>query len=173
MRTKLRLYAAVFGIVALGVLVSGTAVASAHGDGKRTLRIEASQIQFEVVDLGTEGTSLGDEFVLSEALSVRGREVGTSGVVCTVTEFTPPYEVTTYHCVGTLSLRRGQITLQGLIELQGLDDPGPFTVAITGGTGAFRGAGGEAVVREMAASAVYKLHFDSRKDSHKKHHHGR
>ena len=170
MRTKLRLYAGMFAIVALGVLVSSTAVATAHGDGKRTLRISASQIQFEVVDLGPEGTSLGDEFVLSEALSVRGREVGTSGVVCTVTEFSPPYEVTTYHCVGTLSLGRGQITLQGLIELQSLDDPGPFIVAITGGTGAFRGAGGEAVVREMGASAVYKLHFDSRK---KHHHHGR
>jgi hypothetical protein len=137
--TKLRLYAAVFAIVGLGVLVSGTAVATAaghgNGHGKKTLRVVAEEIQFEFVDLGTTGPSLGDELVFSEALSVRGREVGTSGVVCTITEFSPPYEVTTFHCVGTLSLRRGQITLQGLIEVQGEDDPGPFTVAITGGTG--------------------------------------
>jgi hypothetical protein len=172
--TKLRLYAAVFAIVGLGVLVSGTAVATADGHGKRTLRVAATEIQFEFLDLGTTGMSLGDELVFSERLFVRGREAGTSGVVCTVTEFSPPYEVTTFHCVGTLSLRRGQITLQGLIEVQGEDDPGPFTVAITGGTGAFRGAGGEAVVREVSSErSVYKLRFDSGKDSHKKQHHGR
>jgi hypothetical protein len=166
-RTKLRLYAAVFAIVGLGVLVSGAAAATANGHGKRTLRIVATEIQSEFVDLGTSGPSLGDELVFSEALFVHGREVGTSGVVCTATQVTPPYDVLTFQCVGTLSLRHGQITLQGLIEVQGQDDPGPFIVAITGGTGAFRGAGGEAVVRQVSqVRSIYKLRFDS----HKKHH---
>ena len=63
-------------------------------------------------------------------------------------------------------LRRGQITLQGLIEVQGLDDPGPFVVAITGGTGAYRGASGEALVRDpIGPRRIYKLSFDSK---HKK-----
>jgi hypothetical protein len=81
-----------------------------------------------------------------------------------------PYDVLTFHCVATLSLRRGDVTLQGLIEVQGEDDTGPFLVAITGGTGAYRGAGGEAVVRGTDDGSIYKLRFDSSK---KKQHGGR
>lgn len=169
MRTKLRLFVAVFAIVALGVLAAGASVASAHGKGKHTLRLVATQIQSEFLDLGTPGPSLGDQFVFSERLFRDGREVGVSGGVCTITQVIPPYDVQPFHCVATLSLRRGQITLQGLIELQGEDDPGPFTVAITGGTGAFFGAGGEAVIRRVSPTrSVYKLRFDSRKKFHYK-----
>jgi hypothetical protein len=168
-RTKLRLYSAVLATVALGVLVSGTAVATAAGDGKRTLRLVATEIQSEFLDLGTPGPSLGDEFVFSETLSRHGREVGVSGGVCTATQVVPPYDVLTFHCVATLSLRRGQITLQGLIEVQGEDDPGPFRAAITGGTGAFVGAGGEAVIRGVnPTTTIYKLRFDSSKKRHRK-----
>jgi hypothetical protein len=162
-RIKLKLYSAVLAIVALGVLVSGTADAAADGKGKKTVRIVAKQNQFQILDLGTPGASLGDEFVFSETLFRRGREVGVSGGVCTATSVAPPYDVLTFHCVATLSLRRGQITLQGLIELQGVDDPGPFTLAITGGTGAFFGAGGEAVIRRATATrTIYKLRFETR-----------
>jgi hypothetical protein len=169
-RTKLRLFTAVLAIVALGVLVSGTAVASAHGKGKQKqiLRLVANETQSEFLDVGATGPSLGDQLVFSETLSRHGREVGTSGVVCTITHVTPPYDVLMFQCVGTLSLRSGQITLQGLIEVQGMDDPGPFTVAITGGTRAYRGAGGQAVVRDVSETrSIYKLHVDR---SNKKHH---
>ena len=167
MRTKLRLFASVFAIAALGLLISGTAVATAHGHGKRTLRLVAEQTQFEFLDLGTAGPSLGDELVFSETLFKNGREVGVSGVVCTATQVMAPYDVLTFHCVGTLSLRSGQITLQGLIEVQGEDDPGPFVVAITGGTGAYRGAGGQATVFDISEErSVYILRFDSRKKQH-------
>jgi hypothetical protein len=162
MRTTFRLSAA-FAIVALGVLVSGSGLASAKGGGKKVLKLKATVMQLAELDLGDPGPSLGDELVFSERLKLRGRQVGESGVVCTVTQAVPPYNVLTYHCVGTLSLRKGQITLQGLIELQGLGDPGPFTVAITGGTGAFRGAGGEGKYRQLTPEkAVYKLRFNSR-----------
>ena len=172
MRTKLRLFAGVFAVVALGVLISGTAVATAHGHGKKTLRIVAEEIQSEFVDVGVPGPSLGDELVFSETLFVRGREVGVSGAVCTIVQGVPPYDIALNHCVGTLSLRRGQITLQGLIEVQGEDDPGPFKVAITGGTGKYLGAGGEAVVRQVSDErSIYKLRFDSDKKQQKKKHH--
>jgi hypothetical protein len=170
MRTKFAVHAAVWAIVALGVLVFGSAIAEAHGKGKRTLRLVATEIQSEFLDLGAPGPSLGDEFVFSETLSRRGRDVGESGGVCTATEVVPPYDVITFHCVATLSLRRGQITLQGLVEVQGEEDPGPFTVAITGGTGAFRGAGGEARIRDVnETTTIYKLRFDSNKKKHHKH----
>jgi hypothetical protein len=174
-RSKFGIYAAAVAIVALGVLAFGSAVAAAHGKGHDTLRLVATSNQQEFLDLGTPGPSLGDEFIFSEVLSRHGRDVGTSGGVCTITEVVPPYTVVTLHCVATLSLRKGQITLQGLVEMQGEDDPGPFTVAITGGTGAFRGAGGEAVIRDVSETmSIYKLSFDRRKhhgDSHKKKHH--
>jgi hypothetical protein len=158
-RTKLRLSAASL-IAALAVLVWGTAPAAAGTHTKR-LRLVGEQIQSEFLDLGATGPSLGDELVFSESLSRHGREVGVSGVVCTVTQTTPPYDVTWFHCVGTLSLRRGQITLQGLIQVQGEDDPGPFTVAVTGGTGAYRSAGGVAVVREVSETrSIYRLRLD-------------
>lgn len=161
--------AAVAAIVTLGALVlsSGTAVADGKGKDKHkgeTLRLVATELQSEFLDLGTPGPSLGDEIVFSEVLFHRGREVGTSGGVCVATEVVPPYTSITFHCVATLSLRRGQITLQGLVEIMGEDDPGPFTVAITGGTGAFRGAGGEAVIRFVSETrAIYRLFFDSDK----------
>ena len=77
-------------------------------------------------------------------------------------EAVPPYMVLTFHCVATHSLRRGQITLQGLVEVQGEDDVGPHTVAITGGTGRYRGAGGEATVRDRSDTvSIWKLRLDS------------
>lgn len=167
--------AAVAAIVTLGMLVlsSGTAAADGKGKGKHdrdSLRLVAKTLQEEFLDFGAPGPSLGDQLVFSEVLRKRGREVGTSGVVCVITEAVPPYTTVTFHCVGTLSLRRGQITLQGLIEVQGEDDPGPFTVAITGGTGAFRGASGQAVVRDVSDTrTVYKLSFDSKDKKKKKH----
>jgi hypothetical protein len=168
--------AAVVAIVTLGALIlsAGTTAADGRGKGKHDrdkLRVVATTLHEEFVDLGAPGPSLGDQLVFSEVLRQRGRD-GASGVVCVITEAVPPYTVLTFHCVGTLSLRRGQITLQGLIEVQGEDDPGPFTVAITGGTGAFRGASGEAVVRDISdRKSVYKLSFDSKhkKKKHRKH----
>ena len=172
MATKFRLKVAVLAIVALGLLVAGPEVASAKGGGKKVLRIAATEKQSEFLDLGSPGPSLGDELVISERLFLRGRQVGESGVVCVVTQAIPPYDVLTFHCVATLSLRKGQITLQGLIEVQGEDDPGPFRVAITGGTGAFRCACGEAVVRQVSAGppvrSVYKLRIDTCKKNKKK-----
>ena len=172
MRINLRLYSAVVAIVALGVLVLGTGVANAHGGGKKSLKLVATELQSEFLDRGAPGPSLGDELVISESLVRHGRDVGMSGVVCTVTHAEPPYDIVTFHCVATLSLQRGQITLQGLIEVQGEDDPGPFTVAITGGTGAFRSAGGEAVVRSVSPTmSVYKLRLDLPKKHHSHHGH--
>jgi allene oxide cyclase-like protein len=171
MRIKFGGCAAALAIVVLGVLAFGSSAAAADGKGKKTLKLIGRESQSEFLDLGTPGPSLGDQLVFSEVLFRRGRgEVGMSGVVCTVTEALPPYDVLTFHCVATLSLRRGQITLQGLVEAQGMDDPGPFRVAITGGTGAFRAAGGEARVRfPRPMRSVYKLRFDSKdKEKHKK-----
>jgi hypothetical protein len=169
--TKFRLVVAVLAVVALGLLAAGPAVASGKNGGKKVLRVVAEEKQSEFLDLGTTGPSLGDELVFSERLFLRGRQVGESGVVCVVTQAMPPYDVLTFHCVGTLDLPRGQITLQGLIEVQGEDDMGPFRVAITGGTRAYRCACGEAVVRGVSDTrSVYRLRIQTCKNGKKKAH---
>jgi len=173
-RSRRSVHAAAVAIIAVGVLVVGAAPAAAGGKGERNkLRLAGTITQFQFLDLGTPGPSLGDEIVFSEVLRNDGREVGTAGRVCTATEAVPPYSTLTYQCISTLSLRRGKITIQGLVELQGINDPGPFTSAITGGTGAYRGASGEARIRRPSpTSTIYKLSLDS-PDKHKKKRRGR
>lgn len=161
MRTHLKRYSAVLAVVALGVLVFGTGVAAAHGDRGKTLRLVAVDPVEEFIDVGVPGLSLGDELVFSETLLKDRRDVGMSGGVCTIVRGVPPYDIVTVQCLVTLSLNRGQITLQGLFEVQGEDDPGPFQLAITGGTGKFRGASGEATFRRRGEDrGVYRLRFD-------------
>jgi hypothetical protein len=61
--------------------------------------------------------------------------------------------------VATLRLRGGQITLQGLITFNN----DPFTVAITGGTGRYRGASGEMRVRSVSdTKEIYTVRLDGR-----------
>jgi hypothetical protein len=173
-RSRRSVYAAVAAIIAVGVLVVGAASAAAggkHGKGKGdTLRLVATEDQGDFIDVGPEGPSIGDYIVFSEILESRGEEVGTSGGQCVITAGTPPYSTFTANCVATLDLERGQITLQGLVEFQGEDDMSPFTVAITGGTGKYRGAGGEARIRTVEEGVlVYKLKFDSKDKGKKKH----
>lgn len=162
MRTKLRLFSATIAIVALGVTAS-PAAATADGKGRHTLRLVATEIQSHYVDVGSPGPSLGDQAMSFDSVARNRRQVGVHTVVCTVVQVTAPSEGVTFQCVGTFSLRRGQITLQGLVEIQGEDDRGPWTGAITGGTGAYRGARGEAVTRGVNdTTSSYELRLDVR-----------
>jgi hypothetical protein len=162
-------HSAVLAVVALGVLIFGTGVAAAHGDRGKTLRLVAVDATEEFVDVGVPGPSLGDEIVFSETLLKDRRDVGRSGGVCTITRGVPPYDIVDLQCVVTLRVRGGQITLQGLNEVQGEDDPGPFRLAITGGTGKYRGASGEARFRQRTAErGVYRLRLDNGK-KHRSH----
>ena len=56
---------------------------------------------------------------------------------------------------------------QVIVEFQGEGDQGPFTVAVTGGTGAFRSAGGQARIRIRGDRTIYRLRLDL---SHRKKH---
>jgi hypothetical protein len=67
-------------------------------------------------------------------------EVGHQGGVCTVTSV----QRNEAQCIATYALRGGQITGQALIRL---GDPAPYAVAITGGSGRYKGVEGEVQVR--------------------------
>jgi hypothetical protein len=145
MRGKLGLSAVVGAIVALAVLVLGVPFASGTqqggGRGAKTIRLTATEVAFNYLDLGDKGPTLGEQIVFADTLSHAGKMVGEDGGTCTVTRVVSQSGLTT-HCVATLSLRYGQITVQGLVTFREGSEM-PFTVAVTGGTGAYRSAGGE------------------------------
>ena len=125
--------------------LSFASFASAHTDDVRVLHLRGVQVESQLVDVAPKGPepSLGDSFVLSENLLRDGHKVGISGVVCTFVRLQhPPSAV---ECVITARLGSDQLTVQGL----SFDQP-RNVFAITGGTGRWRNAGGQVVVRDVS-----------------------
>ena len=129
----------------LVTILSFASFASAHTDDVKVLHLRGVQVESQLVDVAPEGPepSLGDSFVLSENLLRDGHKVGISGVVCTFVRLQhPPSAV---ECVITARLGSDQLTVQGL----SFDQP-RNVFAITGGTGRWRNAGGQVVVRDVS-----------------------
>jgi len=99
--------------------------------------------QENVVDVGTPGPGIGDMLVFQDRILDRGRQVGVQGGACTITALLAGGHFQT-HCVGTVSLPAGQIAFQGLVT----DAPDKH-LAVVGGTGRYRDAGGELTVLEL------------------------
>ena len=122
-------------------------------DGEVTvLKLTTRVLQEAGVDAPPAGDSVGDRFVFSDTVYKGDKEIGMGGVDCVVVLFKPgptpdePEAITTL-CVATLSLPKGQITVQGLIDFT---EPGAFTLAVTGGTRAYRTAHGEVKITEVS-----------------------
>jgi hypothetical protein len=114
------------------------AVAGGHGSkGHRSLELVATEVSFTFVDVDpkqaneSEAATPGDSFVLSETLTKNGEDFGHSYVQCTF------ITADVLQCIATLDLPNGQITVQGVLR-----DAPDFTIAVTGGTGDYSGAGG-------------------------------
>jgi allene oxide cyclase-like protein len=141
-------------VVALLLAVGGVPLAVAggdrngdkNGDHVRILHVTLTDTDETDFDLGASGPSVGDRFIVFGTVSMNGKRVGAGGYECTTMLFTPgpdpagEPEAFTDQCVATLSLRKGQITVQGLVDRTG---PVPVALAITGGTGAYRTAHGQ------------------------------
>ena len=146
MLKRLGIVGAVTAVAALAVGSVGPATgqtsATDNGDGHHVVTVLSTNTEEAFVDAGEPGFSLGDSFVFSSRLTRQGETVGHTGVVCTITSV----RMEESQCVGTAWLRRGQISIQGLLA----GEPEEFEFPITGGTGAFEGAGGTLVVREIS-----------------------
>ena len=139
--------------VAVVLALGGAALADAHKPGNasraKTLEFFAPLAQLELIDLGDTGFSLGDESVFSDDLLTEqnGKSAGIDGGVCTVVRVADAgTQSGTLQCIVTFSLKRGQITTQGLAEVINGQFAGTAVAAITGGTGRFRKAAGESEV---------------------------
>lgn len=106
----------------------------------KTIKLIARPIRREVFKNGTGEVNLGDRSVFTHALFDGDQEVGFDGGACTVVRL---QEDGAYYilCNVSMTLPEGTIAFQTFI--QEVFPPPPFYAAITGGTGAFRGARGE------------------------------
>jgi len=136
--------ALVFLTALLATVLSSATFASARTDDVTVLHFTAREVESHFVDAAPTGPapSLGDTFVFSEDLARDGRNVGFDGGVCTAVRV--QNRPAAFQCVVTAHLRDGDLTVQGFA----FDQP-RNVFAITGGTGRWRNAGGQVVVRDI------------------------
>ncbi len=130
--------------VALAVtLAAGSTGAASSGGGKRIAVFERATTD-ALVDLPPAGDSLGDTLTFAnEVFDARsGKKVGTDQGQCVRTVVGEAFE-----CSWTTFLPKGQITVQGPFY-----DADDSTLAITGGTGAYRNARGSMDLHARSAT---------------------
>jgi hypothetical protein len=112
----------------------------------RTLHLLERDVEHAELDLGAPGLGLGDQFVDTDVLEApEGEVVGRSAVVCSVVSVAP-----TLQCQATLVLPEGDLTLAGVVD----GATGRGTTAITGGTGSYRQARGQAVLTTLSPTLI-------------------
>ncbi|WP_327356176.1 allene oxide cyclase barrel-like domain-containing protein [Streptomyces sp. NBC_01304] len=130
-------------------LVGFSAVGSADADTSDKGRVEVLELdvkndQYEQIDLGPKGASLGDTYVYSGAAMQDDRNVGRGGGSCQVIHVDG--EKLTTQCLITIQLERGSLTMQSLW----VSGAKSLDMAITGGTGDFSAARGSARYWDIA-----------------------
>ncbi len=137
----------IIGVLALAlVLVLGNlTLASATADSRdhartQTLRLNATTVDFAFLDLGSPGESIGDQFVGTDDVTQNGHAAGEAHLSCTFMRRAGT--AATFQCSGVLALHKGQIAAQGVpVFVDG--QLTRFSLAVTGGTGAYRTAHGQ------------------------------
>ena len=114
------------------------AAQAARARGNQTIRVREIEERSRFIDVGPRGESPGDYFIFESRLMRNGEQVGRDSGRCLL-------GVRTFSCDATASLDgEGKIVVGGTL----FSDQQDFRLAITGGTGAFKDAGGELTVEE-------------------------
>ena len=87
--------------------------------------------------------ALGDEIVAHDHLFSHGRHAGDDALSCVIVAVQP--DITLANCAGVFRLRRGTIAFQ----TTAIPGPKPKDLAVTGGTGIYRNAGGDGTLVEF------------------------
>ena len=133
-------------IFVLLLAVASITVASASADDDGKIELVSKTVQEADIDVPPTGEfGLGDSFVFAEDLFDGSTKVGEDGGECTVVRLVEATQSATVQCVVTVSLPKGQLTVQGLVTFVGEDDA-PFVLPVTGGSGAYKTARGEVKV---------------------------
>ena len=147
-----RIHVVFLTVPVLLLMLSTTRSAHTDSDGReRERRPEVIRLverihNFTFQDVGTPGPSLGDRLIFtSDLFDEAGRQVGRDVADCVTVRIdptAPPSEQQIVQCTITVELPDGQLTLQALAR--GTEN----FFAVTGGTGAYRTARGEALARD-------------------------
>jgi hypothetical protein len=144
--TKRRAFALLLPLLLLCIATASSSVrADDHqADHPPVIQVVEKAVDFAFIDLGAPGPSIGDRLTLtSDLFDSAGQKVGRDGGECVIVRIdtsAPPAEQQVVQCLITVELAPGQITFQGI----GQGTRNFF--AITGGTGAYRTARGQALV---------------------------
>jgi hypothetical protein len=154
---------AILGVAIVGVLAAvGVTVAAATSSPAeaskhrvQTIQLIAKQTGSSLLVLAAHGP-VGNQFLSTDDLYRHGRKVGDDATVC---QFMADLGQAggRFQCLATLALPEGQLTAQGLATLTEAGGQ-PVTLAITGGTGAYRTAHGQArIIQVSETEARYTL----------------
>jgi hypothetical protein len=143
------------GLAGAAFAVAPAVEANGHGHGPTIRLTETSAVpELAFVDANKPGPSAGDQVVLRDG--VDRADGGPSGVLrqaCTLVEPGSNPFTSTYECMGSIALDEGTLIMQGPFVPAAAEQ----SQAITGGTGAFRAAAGEAQIRAEADEIVVRL----------------
>ena len=142
--------------LALAGSASADTAGKAHPTHDRTIRlVEANKdLQPTFVDTGKPGPSVGDVVVArDEVLREDGSQAGTFRQTCTLVDLGSSPFTSTFECAGSIALKDGTITMEGPFVPSAPES----AAAITGGTGVYRTARGEIVVRAKDDQIVVNL----------------
>jgi hypothetical protein len=137
------------GVTVAAVASSSSADASEHQP--QTIDLVARRTGSTLLVLAAPGHGpVGNQFLSTDDVYRQGRRVGDDAAAC---QFMADLGQAggRFQCVATLSLPEGQLTAQGLATLNETGDQ-PFTLAITGGTGAYRTAHGQIRVAPVSGT---------------------
>jgi len=132
--------------VALGaaaILGATLAVPASAGEDGLTIRYLSTNSNNTDIDLGPPGFSVGNMQVFTNDAVRNGKKIGYEAGECQIVLLTDTRLAA--HCVVTLVLADGELTAQGVFQENLAEGPKGVRWAITGGTGRYRGAAGEAV----------------------------
>ena len=147
-------------VAALAALtLTSLSPASAHKSKSHVFTVTTKTIDQTPIDF-TKPPKLGDSNVITEDVYRYGKQVGTSDLQCTVVRVDLAKHFFAGQCFNTTVLPEGQITAQGYVTSNELEKV-PFKQAITGGTGAYKGVGGQLTVDEAGDGPAH-LTFDLR-----------
>ncbi|MGW2374745.1 allene oxide cyclase barrel-like domain-containing protein [Kitasatospora sp. NPDC001683] len=136
--TVKRFLAASLATAAIGLVAVGNADAGTPRKGNvEILDLMVQNDQYQAVDLGPAGPSLGDLDVYSGTTVKDGRSLGHGGGSCQVVQIDGG--VITAQCLITMEVEGGSLTLQSLWTK---GSSAPLDMAITGGTGSYATARG-------------------------------
>jgi allene oxide cyclase len=141
----------------LGILVLAAAVSAwASGDGRsgnsgKTITVIEHARTDTITDTGAPSDSAGDVLTFANEVSNAGdtTKVGTDRGYCIRV-----VKGTSYECNWTTFLRGGKIVVEGRFL-----DAANSTLAITGGTGRYRGARGTMDLRSLAGGTKFAFVF--------------